>query len=231
MHQYFFSIGKNLSAKIPHAENPLLCGDLYLNKYSARFQFTAITPADLLKAIQKLKVLKSFGIDGISSHFLKIGMLVLEPVLSNIFNTSFSKGLFPNNWKVARVAPIYKEGPTEDRSNYRPISVLPVVSRLFEKAIFNQLNAYFEDNKLLFSHQSGFRALHSVLTRLLKISVDWYQDFDKGFLSFAIFFDLKKAFDSVNHIVLIQKVSHYGVRGRKLVWFQSYLQIVSNAVK
>ena len=88
MNQYFYSIGQNLSAKIPHAVNPLLRGDFSLNKYSARFQFRAITPADLMKAIQKYKVSKSFGIDGVSSHFLEIGMPVLAPVLSNIFNTS-----------------------------------------------------------------------------------------------------------------------------------------------
>ena len=144
-----------------------------------------------MKAIQKLKVLKSFGMDGISSHFLKIGMPGLTPVLSNIFNTSITEGLFPNNWKVARVVPALR-GPTEDSSNYRPISVLPVVSRLFEKTIFDQLNAYFEDNELFFSHQSGFSALYSVLTCLLKSSYDWYQDFDKGFLSSLGFIDLKK---------------------------------------
>ena len=137
MNQYFCSIGQNLSAKIPHAANPLLHGDSSLNNYSTTFQFRAITPAGLMKAIKKLKVSKSFGIHGISSHFLKIAMPVLAPVLSNIFNTSVSEGLFPNNSKVARVAPIYKVGPTEDRSKYRPISVLPVVSRPFEKTIFH----------------------------------------------------------------------------------------------
>ena len=180
---------------------------LPLNTFSTRLQYRAINPADLTKAMQKLKVSKSFGIDGISSHFLKIGMSALAPVLSYIFNTSISEGLFPNNWKIAIVAPIYKEGPTENTSTYRPTSVLPVVSRLFEKTIFDQLNAYFEHNKLLFSQQSGFRALYSVLTCLLKSSDDWYQHFDKGFLSSVIFIDLKKAFDTVNHVVLIQKVS------------------------
>ena len=90
--------------------------------------------------------------------------------------------------------------------------MLPVISRLFEKTVFDQLSAYFEDSKLFFSHQSGFRALHSVLKCLLKSSDDWYQDFDKGFLSYLVVIFLKKAFDTVKHVILVQKLSHYGVR-------------------
>ena len=122
-----------------HAENQLLPGDFSLNKYSTRFRFRAITSADLMKAMQKFKVSKSFGIDRISSYFLNIGMPVLTPVLSTIFNKSISEGLFLKKWILPRVSPICKEWPTENRSNYRPISVLWVVSRLFEKTVFDQL--------------------------------------------------------------------------------------------
>ena len=87
--------------------------------------------------------------------------------ISQLFTMSLSVGCFPDNWKTACVAPIFKQGSKDDRSNYRPISVLPVVSRLFEKLVYNQLYDYLDKNKMIFSDQSGFRALHSVLTSLL----------------------------------------------------------------
>ena len=88
--------------------------------------------------MSKFKTSKSFGLDLISSYFLKIGMPILASPLCQLFNLSMSQGLFPDSWKIARVAPIYKTGPTDDQSNYRPISVLPVVSRLFEKLVLTR---------------------------------------------------------------------------------------------
>ena len=99
------------------------------------------------------------------------------------------------------------------RSNYRPISVLPVVSRLFEKLVFNQLYKYLDSNGLLSNGQSGFRSLFSTLTCLLKTIDEWYDGFDNGYMIGSVFIDLRKAFDTVNHEILCQKLS----------WFQSYL--------
>ena len=112
--------------------------------------------------------------------FLKIGISVLAPSLVQLFNLSLSLGRFPDSWKMARVAPILKDGATDDKSNYRPISVLPVISRLFEKLIFDQLYDYLNRNQLIFLLQSAFRKLHSVLTCLLKSTNDWYLNTDKG---------------------------------------------------
>ena len=114
-----------------------------------------------------------------------------------------SQGIFPDGWKIARVAPVHKSGPTEYQSDYRPISVLPVVAHLFEKHVFDQMHSFLNDNKLLCSKQSGFRSMHSVLSCLLKCTNEWYLDIVKGNFTSVTFIDLKKAFDTVNHEILL----------------------------
>ena len=118
---------------------------------------------------------KSFGDDGISNYFLKLALPFIEDSLVYLFNTSFETSLFPDPWKIARVSPIFKDGDKTEKSNYRPISVLPVVSRLFEKLVFNQLYQYLNDNCFINSNQSGFRELHSTVTCLLKNTDDLVQ--------------------------------------------------------
>ena len=122
------------------------------------------------------------------------------------------ENLFPDDWKIARVAPTYKDGSEDENSNYRPISVLPVISRLFEKLVYNQLYGFLNMNKLLFSQQSSFWLQHSVLTCLLKCTNDWYLNMEKSEYTAVSFIDLKKAFDTVNHDILVQKLEHYGVK-------------------
>ena len=112
---------------------------------------------------------------------------------------------------------------TEDRSNYRPISVLPVVPRLFEKLIYDQLYEYLDSNKHLFKDQYGFRNLHSVVSCLLNCTNDWYVNIERGKFTAMIFIDLKKAFDTVVHQILLNKMRNYGIDGLEHQWFSSYL--------
>ena len=125
---------------------------------------------------------------------------------------------------MARVAQIYKSGARDDCPNYRPISLLPGLSRAFEKVVYNQLYDYLDSNGLIFKHQSGFRFLHSVVTSLMAGTNDWYLNIDRGKYTGLIFIDLKKAFDTVNHDILLKQLEKYGIGGLELDRFTSYLQ-------
>ena len=223
MNQFFCSVGKKLAADIDVTPNPLLSGEFSINDGGKIFNFRAINEGDLQKAMAKMKIKKSFGNDNISGYFLKIAFAVISSSLLKIFNVSTETNIFPDAWKIARVTPIYKEGEKSEKSNYRPISVLPVKSRLFEKLIYDQLYQYMNASGLLSLDQSGFRALHSTITCLLKCTDDWFNGIDKGLLAGIIFIDLKKAFDTVDHEILCKKLAHYGVLGRELSWLKSYL--------
>ena len=143
--------------------------------------------------------------------------------LAKIFNASLETGTFPEVWKLARVAPIFKTGVKSDMSNYRPISVLSTVARVFEKIVYEQLYDYFEKNRFLTKYQSGFRRLHSTVTAMLKNTNGWLLNMDKGHYNGVILFDLKKAFDTVDHGILKEKLKNYGIQNTELAWFGSYL--------
>ena len=198
------SIGNTLSGKIPETPNQLLKNEYSVNPHDLRFEFKAINVCQLEKIFGTFKTSKSSGANGITNHFLKIGLPVISESLCDIFNLSIAAGVFPDSWKIARVVPIFISDQTDVRSKYRPISVLPFVSRVFEKLIYNQLLDYLDGNNLLFSRQSGFRSLHSVATCLVKCTSDWYLNMDKGQYAAMIFVDLKKVFDPASREILLK---------------------------
>ena len=173
--------------------------------------------------IGKIKTSKGFGTDNISSYFLKLAMPYIENSLAYIFNKSLERSEFPDDRKTVRVTSRFKEGEKSIKSNYRPISVLPVISRLFEKLVSNQLYQYLDHNGLLSPNQSSFRHLHSTVTCLLKNTDDWYTGLDLNQMLGMVFVDQKKAFDAVDHQVLCKKLKLCGIQQRKLCWFKCYL--------
>ena len=146
--------------------------------------------------------------------------------LALLFNTSIETSAFPDLWKIAWITPILKEGDKADKSNHRPISVLPVIARLFEKLVANHVYQHMVDmvdNNLFKSGQSAYRSLHSTVTHLLKNTDDWYSGLDLNKLVGLTFSDLKKAFDTVNQEILCKKLEHYGIQQRESTWLRSYL--------
>ena len=173
-------------------------------------------------SLEKLDTKKSTGLDNLPSRKLKIAAGVLAPSLAFLFNQSISSGIIPTEWKLARVTPIFKKGKRQDVNNYRPISIIPAVAKVFERIIYDQFFKYLNDNDLLVNCQSGFRSLHSTLTSLLEASNSWSVNIDNGLINGVIFIDLKKAFDTIDHKILLRKLASYGIDHRALKWFDSY---------
>lgn len=123
------------------------------------------------------------------------------------------RGIFPNSLKVARVTPIYKSGCKTDPGNYRPISVLPVIAKIFERILYNRLNVYLQAKKFLNRHQYGFREKSSTLTAAVDLVTKIKTHIDQKEIVLGIFIDLKKAFDTVSHRKLLEKLNNIGITG------------------
>ena len=189
-----------------------------------------ITDSQCLDLLNNLNMKKASGIDGIPSSALKQGAPAIAYPIAKIINYSIQQNSVPSIFKQAIVTPIYKDKDQDSVDNYRPISVLPSISRVLEKAISLQLMSHLEVKNLLYKLQSGYRPSHSTQTLLLFASNNWYMDIDKGLYVGVIFVDLHKAFDSIDIPMLINKLHSYGLTNSTISWLTSYLSNRSQAV-
>ena len=227
LNEYFVNIGPSLAHEAeenhPISADQTNIGDLD-NRPNSIFHFSEIGVDQVLTNSKQLEASKATGIDKIPARILKISANIIAPSLTAIFNLSLHTGIFISDWKLARVQPIYKSEDRTKCENYRPISVLPVVSKVFEKEIFRQLHDYLSANSLLSTFQSGFRPKHSSLTLLLQMCDRWLENMDNGKITGLISMDIKKAFDSISYQILLSIMQNqFGIHDNELNWFTSYL--------
>ncbi len=231
--QYFTSVGQELSKEFDNVNVKCPCDDVR-NKFQCNndsFKFHNVSASFVYEQLCSMDNNKSTGLDLFNVKLLKLAAPYVSQSLAHICNLSLNTSKFPDDWKKAKVTPIFKSGDKSNVSNYRPISVLPIISKIIERNVHNQLYAYLCSKNILSDSQSGFRSKHSTTTTLLDVQDYILNNMDKGLATGVIFLDLKKAFDTVNHEILIKKLAKYGINGNELNWFKSYLHNRSQAVR
>ena len=220
---FFTDIGKQLDKKIPHCKKTGATKQ-YLkpnNLYS--FLISPTSPLEICNLIKSLDVSKSPGPSPVPVKLLKLVSFELSVPLSLICNASFDEGVFPEQNKIAMVIPSHKNGALDDVNNYRPISLLSVFSKIMEKLMASRLTNFLELHEIIYPNQFGFRAGYSTSHSLISITENIRKSLDNGKFGCGVFIDLKKAFDTVNHDILLTKLENYGIRDEALDWFKSYL--------
>ena len=187
------------------------------------FRLTYTTEIDMKKILKSTNIRKAAVIDELSGRFLQDGSRVLSKPVSELCNLSINLGSFPDSCKIAKLKPYFKKGSKTNPSNHRPISLLTLISKIIEKLIHEQTSSFLSNNELFHNYQSGFPKKHStdscstfLYDKILKV-------FDKGLMTGMILIDLQKAFDTIDHDILLKMLSAIGFSNHTIGWFKSYL--------
>ena len=194
-----------------------------VKKVNDTMMFMPINETEICTLVSRLKAKKSFGHDGISNEFLKKIINCIKYPLCVIFNKSLNSGIFPDQMKHAVVKPLFKSGDVELCDHYRPISLLPVISKVLEKIVYYRVVSHMEKHNILYDKQFGFRKHHSTNDAVGVFISDLLKGWDNEMTVISIFIDLKKAFNTVSHKLILKKLELLGIENAKLGWFRSYL--------
>ena len=221
--KYFINIGADLAKSCSDTGDSSEFKSFLNGDFKNSFSLYLTTPEEISDIVAGMPPKSSSGYDEIPMHIMKFVIPFIADPLSFIINSSFSNGIVPDHLKIAKVYPLFKSGDRCLLNNYRPISVLPSFSKIMEKLVYNRLMAYLTRHNILYDYQFGFRSHHDTTLAVIEMIDRITAAIDSKCYSLGIFIDLSKAFDSINHQILLEKLHHYGIRGIAHKWFLSYL--------
>ena len=229
MGDYFLTVAEKLKSKIPNLPKVFDTGSESFKEYyiakgvvPKSQKIFRVSEEFVYKELCELNISKATGIDGFKPKFLKDGADVIKGPVTHIINLSLESGVVPNGLKSAIVKPLYKKGSRLDVGNYRPVSILPTISKIMERAVYLQMEKHLKDKNILYEFQSGFRASYSTDTCLINLQDGIRIDISQGKYVGMVLMDLQKAFDTVDHDILLEKLDSMGFDNHK--WFESYLK-------
>lgn len=223
LNSYFTKVGLDMSRSFLSSVNEDINAMNTLQYSINECIFDSVYEDEVHSIIMSLDQSKSTGYDGIPIKVIKYCMYILTPILTRLANLIFESSIYPDSLKVQKVTPIFKSGDRTLPSNYRPISVLPVINKIIEKLIYGRIYWFLNSNKFFYKHQYGFRCKTSTSTATVELINDISEELERGRVVSGLFLDLKKAFDTVNHDILLLKLNYAGVRGTILRLLISYL--------
>ena len=225
---YFVNIGYNLTKDLQSSSNDFT---KYLKRNECSAYFKPITCKEIIDIVCNMKNDTSAGFDGVTVKIIKRVIHLICIPLCNIFNMSMTEGIFPEKLKIAKVVPVYKNGSYDEITNYRPISVLCIFSKIIERCFYNRLSCFLTQCNIISENQYGFREGHSTSSALADFIHKVSTALDNRQSTIGLFLDLSKAFDTLDHGILLKKLEIYGIRGIILNWFKSYLSNRKQYVK
>ena len=219
--KYFTNIGSSLNSKLPKTgEDPLQ----HIKHNTASFLCAPTDPTEIINIVKSGNSSKSSGVDNIDPYVVQKMIPQIANQLAHVFNKSLQTGIVPDKLKIAKVIPLYKNDNLEQFKKYRPISILPCFSKIIERIMYNRLYRFLTKHNIISEKQYGFIKKHATYMALIDLVDKISSNFDEKKNAVGVFLDLSKAFDTIDHTILINKRQCYGVRGSACNWFVSYLQ-------